>query len=75
MTFEHENNYEPFPELPVHNINGLRFYEAPNGKKYPSITTVLGKQPGKQKVKKQLVLFLVRQLAEAQRFIISVKII
>ncbi len=49
MTFTHEKNYEPFPELPVHNINGLRFYEAPNGKKYPSITTVLGKQPGKQK--------------------------
>ena len=49
MTFEHEKNYEPFPELAVHNINGLRFYEAPNGKKYPSITTVLGKQPGKQK--------------------------
>ena len=49
MAFTHENTYEPFPELPVHNINGLRFYEAPNGKKYPSITTVLGKQPGKQK--------------------------
>ncbi|SVD13236.1 uncharacterized protein METZ01_LOCUS366090, partial [marine metagenome] len=25
MTFTHEKNYEPFPELPVHNINGLRF--------------------------------------------------
>ena len=49
MIFKHENNLEQFPELPVSNINGLRFYEAPNGKKYPSITTVLGKQPGKQK--------------------------
>jgi genome maintenance exonuclease 1 len=50
--FIHEmtkTSYEPFPELKVHNINGLRFYEAPNGLKYPSITTVIGKQPGKQK--------------------------
>ena len=39
----------PFPELEVHNIKGLRFYETPAGEKYPSITTVLGKQPGKQK--------------------------
>lgn len=38
-----------FPELVVHNIGGMRFYEAPDGNKYPSITTVLGKQPGKQK--------------------------
>ena len=37
-----------FPELVVHNIRGMRFYEAPDGNKYPSITTVLGKQPGKQ---------------------------
>ena len=42
------NEFE-FPELKVHNINGLRFYETPEGLKYPSITTVLGKQPGKQK--------------------------
>jgi len=49
MIFKHESNLEQFPELPVSNINGLRFYEAPNGNKYPSITTVLGKQPGKQK--------------------------
>ena len=48
MSFLHEFIHEPFPELSVHNINGLRFYEAPNGLKYPSITTVLGKQPGKQ---------------------------
>ena len=39
----------PFPELEVHNIKGLRFYETPSGEKYPSITTVIGKQPGKQK--------------------------
>ena len=38
-----------WPELVVHSHNGMRFYEAPNGDKYPSITTVLGKQPGKQK--------------------------
>ena len=49
MEFLHDYKHEPFPELEVHNINGMRFYEAPNGLKYPSITTVLGKQPGKQK--------------------------
>lgn len=38
-----------FPELVVHTHEGMRFYEAPDGNKYPSITTVLGKQPGKQK--------------------------
>ena len=38
-----------FPELVVHNIGGMRFYEAPDGNKYPSITSVLSKQPGKQK--------------------------
>ena len=38
-----------WPELVVHSHNSMRFYEAPNGDKYPSITTVLGKQPGKQK--------------------------
>ena len=41
-------NFE-FPELVVHTHEGMRFYEAPDGNKYPSITTVLGKQPGKQK--------------------------
>ena len=49
MNFTTEYTHEPFPDLPVSNHNGLRFYEAPNGLKYPSITTVLGKQPGKQK--------------------------
>jgi hypothetical protein len=38
-----------FPELVVHTHEGMRFYEAPDGNKYPSITTVLGKQKGKQK--------------------------
>ena len=38
-----------WPDLPVHNINGVRFYEAPNGNKYPSITSVLSAQPGKAK--------------------------
>ena len=49
MSFIHEYIHEPFPELEVSNVNGMRFYKAPNGLKYPSITTVLGKQPGKQK--------------------------
>ena len=49
MTFKHENTFDQFPELVVHSHNGMRFYEAPNGLKYPSITTVLGKQSGKQK--------------------------
>ena len=48
MEFIHTNGYEPFPELPVHKLHGMRFYEAPDGLKYPSITTVLGKRPGKQ---------------------------
>ena len=49
MSFLTEYIHEPFPELKVESISGMRFYEAPNGLKYPSITTVLGKQPGKQK--------------------------
>ena len=49
MSFIHEYIHKPFPELEVSNVNGMRFYKAPNGLKYPSITTVLGKQPGKQK--------------------------
>ena len=48
MEFIHTNGYKPFPELPVHKLHGMRFYEAPDGLKYPSITTVLGKRPGKQ---------------------------
>ncbi len=42
-------NGPEFPELQTHNISGLRFYEVPNGDKYPSITSVLGAQPGKKK--------------------------
>ena len=42
------NTEYTWPELEVHNLNGMRFYEAPDGLKYPSITTVIGKQPGKQ---------------------------
>ena len=38
-----------WPDLIIHTHEGMRFYEAPDGNKYPSITTVLGKQPGKQK--------------------------
>jgi len=49
MSFIHEYIHEPFPELKVENYNGMRFYQSPEGKRYPSITTVLGKQPGKQK--------------------------
>jgi len=49
MNFLTEYIHQPFPDLKVSNTGGMRFYEAPNGLKYPSITTVLGKQPGKQK--------------------------
>ena len=49
MTFIHENNFEPFPKLEVHNHKGMRFYENPEGLKYPSITTVLGRRPDKVK--------------------------
>jgi len=49
MNFTTEYTHEPFPDLKVNNHNGMRFYAAPNGMSYPSITTVLGKQPGKQK--------------------------
>jgi genome maintenance exonuclease 1 len=38
-----------WPELKTSNAYGMRFYEVPNGEKYPSITSVLGKRPGKQK--------------------------
>ena len=36
------------PELKIHNIGGMRWYEAPDGNKYPSITSVLSKRPDKQ---------------------------
>ena len=50
MSFLTEYIHQPFPDLEVSNVNGMRFYEAPNGLKYPSITTVLGKQPGDAKL-------------------------
>ena len=43
------DNGHDWPELQTHNIRGMRFYEVPSGEKYPSITSVLGKRPGKQK--------------------------
>lgn len=46
--FIHENNYEPFPDVRNIQIGSMRFYLAPDGLKYPSITTVLGRRPGKQ---------------------------
>ena len=49
MSFFTEYVGPDFPELPVHKVMGMRFYETPEGDKLPSITTVLGKQPGKQK--------------------------
>ena len=36
-----------WPELKSETINGCRFYTTPSGQKYPSITTVIGQQPGK----------------------------
>ena len=39
-------NYK-WPELKSETINGCRFYTTPSGQKYPSITTVIGQQPGK----------------------------
>ena len=45
--FIHENNYEPFPELQTVKYNGMRFYETPEGLKFPSITTVIDKQRAK----------------------------
>ena len=45
--FIHENNYKPFPELQTIKYNGMRFYETPEGLKYPSITTVIDKQRAK----------------------------
>ena len=38
-----------WPELTTSNALGMRWYEVPSGDKYPSITSVLGKRPGKQK--------------------------
>ncbi len=38
-----------WPALKTETILGSRFYVTPEGKKYPSITTVLGQQAGKKK--------------------------
>ena len=38
-----------WPELTTSNALGMRWYEVPGGEKYPSITSVLGKRPDKQK--------------------------
>ena len=46
MSFAH--SHLSVPELVVHKIGDLRWYETPDGYKYPSITSVLGRQPEKQ---------------------------
>ena len=46
MSFTHSEL--SVPELVVHKIGDLRWYETPEGYKYPSITSVLGRQPEKQ---------------------------
>jgi len=40
-SFVHTPPTEKLPEILTENINGKRFYVTPEGKKYPSITTVL----------------------------------
>ena len=44
MTFIHNDLPIEIPELKTKNINRKRFYQAPNGQLYPSITTVLNKK-------------------------------
>ena len=44
MTFIHNDLPIEIPELKTKNINRKRFYETPQGKLYPSITTVLNKK-------------------------------
>ena len=44
MTFIHNDLPIEIPELKTKNINRKRFYQTPNGKLYPSITTVLNKK-------------------------------
>ena len=44
MTFIHNDLPMKIPELKTKNINRKRFYETPQGKLYPSITTVLNKK-------------------------------
>ncbi|MBK55927.1 MAG: hypothetical protein CMC84_01180 [Flavobacteriaceae bacterium] len=44
MQFIHNDLPIEIPELKTKNINRKRFYETPDGKLYPSITTVLNKK-------------------------------
>ena len=44
MQFIHNDLPIEIPELKTKNINRKRFYQTPNGKLYPSITTVLNKK-------------------------------
>ena len=39
--FNHLKGYHPI-KLPVKQINGNRYYKTPEGKSYPSVTTVTG---------------------------------
>ena len=39
--FNHVNLTSNLPNIQTENVNGKRFYVTPEGKKYPSITTVL----------------------------------
>ena len=57
------------PELTVHNISGLRWYETPEGYKYPSITSVLCRRPEKQEGLKKWR----ERVGEQQARIIAVK--
>lgn len=34
-----------FHEMKARMVNGQRFYDTPDGKKYPSVTTILGQKP------------------------------
>ena len=40
-SFNHTPSTKTLPEILTETINGKRFYVTPEGKKYPSITTVL----------------------------------
>lgn len=40
--------FEPFPRLTYNSYNNMRFYDCPDGNRYPSITTCISKQKDKQ---------------------------
>ena len=42
--FHHVDHKIDIPELNAEMINGVRYYDTPNGKKYPSITSLLSKE-------------------------------